>query len=168
MRSGKSSGFTLIEILIVLVIIGITIGLVAVNFGRDEKAELKETANRLSLILQAANNEAIASGKSLAFISNTSSYGFYHRNAERQWSKQINDAPFNDNQLPASTSIVDLQIDETRVPIAAPLVFSSSGFNPAFSIVLASSDIRIVVIGESSGDIYVKDSTVVPQNEDTR
>ena len=162
-NKGKATGFTLIEILIVLVVIGITIGLIAVNFGRDEKAELKETAKRLALILEAANNEAIASGKSIAFIANTSGYSFYHRDSERQWSKQINDAPFSENQLPISTSIVDLQIDETRVPIATPLVFSTSGFNPTFAMVLTNSNIRMVVVGDSGGNIYVQDTATVLQ-----
>jgi general secretion pathway protein H len=162
-RRENISGFTLIEILIVLVIIGITIALISVNFARDERAELNETAKRLALILQAANNEAIASGKSLAFIGNTSAYAFYNRNSERQWSKPITETPFAENRLPSSTSIVDLQIDETRVPIATPLIFSSSGFNPSFRIELASSDIRLAVVGESSGNIYVRDNVAVPE-----
>ncbi len=161
----NSPGFTLIEILIVLVVVGITAALISVNFARDSKADLNESAKRLSLILQAANNEAIVSGKSLAFIGNPSGYGFYHRDKERKWIEPLSDAPFASDQLPSSTSITDLKIDETRVPIATPLIFSSSGFNPPFNIVLASSDIRISVIGDTGGNIYVQDS--VPQQNET-
>ena len=153
----RSSGFTLIEILIVLVVIGITVALVSVNFARDNKAELNETAKRLALLLQAANNEAIVSGKSLAFIGNRSGYEFYHRDKERKWNEQLNEEPFTGNQLPSSTSIADLTIDTAKVPITTPLIFSSSGFNPPFNIVLANTDIRIAVVGDAGGNIYVQD-----------
>ncbi len=146
-------GFTLIEILVVLVIIGIGIALVSVNFRRDAKSELREEAQRLALLLQAARSEAINTGKPLAWIAMPPNYGFYRRDADRRWSVAIDDPPFTRGTLPAQISLADLQINRAQMPVATPLVFSASGLNTPFRLQLESAGERMLVIGDAAGNI---------------
>lgn len=147
------AGFTLVEILIVLVIIGITIALVSVNFRRDAKGELRDEALRLSLLLEAARTEAITTGKSLAWIATPPSYGFYKRDEERRWTVPLNDPPLSQGTLPAQIALADVRINRAQVPVDTPLVFSASGFNPSFRLELAAGRERMLVYGDAGGNI---------------
>ncbi|HVK56892.1 MAG TPA: GspH/FimT family pseudopilin [Burkholderiales bacterium] len=157
------AGFTLIEILIVLVIVGITIALISVNFRRNDKAEVRDQAERLALLLQAARTEAISTGKSLAWIGNASTYGFFTRDEDRRWTVAFTDPPLTGGHLTPPISLIDVQINGARTPIATPLVFSSSGLNARFKLELGTAETRMLVIGESGGNIHVKDESATTE-----
>ncbi len=153
-RTQKNTGFTLIEILIVLVIIGIGIALVSVNFRVDPKAQLRDETQRLALLLQATRTEAISTGKSLAWIAAPTKFGFYTRDEERRWTVAFNDPPLAESNLPSQLTIVDVQINGAKVPIATPLVFSSSGLNTPFQLELRTEHgEQMWVIGDPGGNI---------------
>jgi general secretion pathway protein H len=152
-------GFTLIEILIVLVVIGITIALVGVNLQRDPKNALREEAQRLALLLTAARSEAIATGKSLAWIADPPTYGFYRRGEDRKWTDPMSEAPLSQGTLPEPIRIALVQINKANVPVNSPLVFSASGLNPPFRVVLESSNIQMLVVGDAGGAIRAADVT---------
>ena len=65
--SGPSRGFTLIEMLVVLMIMGLFIGLVSTITRPDDRAVLQLEAERLSQLLDFAASEAQLSGKSIAW-----------------------------------------------------------------------------------------------------
>ena len=158
----STRGFTLIEILIVLVIIGISVALISVNFRRDSKAELLDETRQLAMLLQAIRTEAISTGKSLAWISGESGYGVFTRDDKRRWTVVVKDLRLKDDALSPQVSIVDMQIAGAKVPITTPLVFSSSGFDAPFQLELASNEERRFINGESSGNICV------PTNQESR
>ena len=155
-------GFTLIEILVVLVVIGISVALVGVNLQRDPKSELREQSQRLALLLQAARSEAITSGKSLAWIAQPPNYGFYTRGEDRKWTVAMTDAPFSQGTLPGQISLADVEVNRARVPIDTPLVFSASGLNPSFRLALDYGSARMLVIGDAGGSIRASDVTEPP------
>ena len=153
-----SRGFTLVEILVVLVIIGITIALISVNFRRDPKSELRTEAQRLTLLLQAARTEAITTGKPLAWIALPHAYGFYQRDAERRWSVALTEPPFAQTALPTQISVADVNINRAQMPIDTPLVFSASGLNQPFRLELAAGGERMQVQGDAGGHIGVNEA----------
>ena len=60
----KNRGFSLIELVVVLVLISLSLALVAPSFSRFSKGvELKTTAQRVSGILRYFRSESIQSGK---------------------------------------------------------------------------------------------------------
>ncbi|MDP2785168.1 MAG: prepilin-type N-terminal cleavage/methylation domain-containing protein, partial [Sulfurimicrobium sp.] len=62
-----NSGFTLIEMLVVLVVIGIIVAMIGVNLAPDPRQSLDTEARRLALLLEQARDEAMSSGSSIAF-----------------------------------------------------------------------------------------------------
>jgi len=152
----KITGFTLVEILIVLVIIGIGIALVSVNFRVDPKAQLRDETQRLALLLQATRTEAISTGKSLAWIAGPTKYGFYTRDEDRRWTVAFNDPPLAESNLPSQMTLADVQINGAKVPVATPLIFSSSGLNTPFQLELRTIGERgehMWIVGEAGGNI---------------
>ena len=70
------SGFTLIEVLVTLVIIGLFAGLISGIVRPDERALLRVEAERLAQLLDLAGTEARMSGRSLGWVTDGSSYRF--------------------------------------------------------------------------------------------
>jgi general secretion pathway protein H len=159
LHASRPRGFTLIEILIVLVIVGITIALVGVNLQRDPKGALREEAQRLALLLTAARSEAIATGKSLAWVADPPNYGFYRRGEDRKWTDPMSEQPLGQGALPEPIRLALVQINKVNVPVKSPLVFSASGLNPPFRLVLESSGTQMQVVGEAGGAIRAVDAT---------
>ena len=73
-------GFTLVELLVVLVVIGITLGMTMVQLMPDNRAVLRQEAERLALLLENATLEAQASGQTLGWSGEASHYRFWKKN----------------------------------------------------------------------------------------
>jgi general secretion pathway protein H len=83
-------GFTLVELMIVMVIIGITLGLVSLNAIPSPQQNLQNEAQRLALLLQLARDEAIVRNRLVAFEANGERYRFLVRN-ETRWDPVVGD-----------------------------------------------------------------------------
>ena len=69
-------GFTLLELLIVLVIVGITLGMIAFKGMPDDHQILQNDAQRIALLLQLARDEAIVRNRPIAFEAESGGYRF--------------------------------------------------------------------------------------------
>ena len=83
-------GFTLVELMVVMVIIGITLGLVSLNAIPSPQQHLQNEAQRLALLLQLARDEAIVRNRLVAFEADGERYRFLVRN-ETRWDPVIGD-----------------------------------------------------------------------------
>jgi general secretion pathway protein H len=152
----RYGGFTLVEILVVLVIIGITLALVSVNFAKDDRAELRDEAQRLALLYQAARDEAISTGKAVAWVANGPQYGFFHHDADNKWGDAIAEAPFTGQSFAPRITLIDLQVNGAKVPLDTPVVFSSSGMNTPFQATLDIAGERLGIMGDAVGLIQIQ------------
>src|SRR5476649_2210691 len=84
-RAGRgAAGFTLLELLVVLVIVGVVLGTVTLNALPSQKQAMQQEAQRIALLLQLARDEAIVRNRQIAFEAGSESYRFLVRN-EKQW-----------------------------------------------------------------------------------
>ena len=77
-------GFTLVELMVVLAIIGITLGMVSFNAMPSPRQNLQGEASRIALLLQLARDEAIVRNRLVAFEADGEYYRFLVRN-EGSW-----------------------------------------------------------------------------------
>jgi general secretion pathway protein H len=74
-----AQGFTLLELLVVLVIAGITLGLVSYNAMPSDQQALRGDAQRIALLLQLGRDEAIVRNRAIAFEAEADRYRFLLR-----------------------------------------------------------------------------------------
>jgi general secretion pathway protein H len=66
-RAARQAGFTLLEMLVVLVIAGLLVSLASVAMTRNPRTDLNEEAQRLSLLLESAGDEAQVRARPIAW-----------------------------------------------------------------------------------------------------
>lgn len=85
-RLKSPRGFTLVEILVVIVIVSIMTGLAVISIGGNSQRELQQEALRLQLVLRTAADEALLQGREYGLIAEHNRYQIVQfDSSERQW-----------------------------------------------------------------------------------
>ena len=92
-RTPRQRGYTLVELLVVLVVIGIMLGLVSLSIVPDAQAKLRRDAERLETLFALAAEEAQLSSRAIAWRGDEHGYAFYRRDRD-QWVAMDGDAQF--------------------------------------------------------------------------
>src|ERR1700761_5635640 len=87
----KSAGFTLIEMLVVLMIAGLLIAVVTLAPARNRRTDLDEEAQRLATLLESADDEAQIRSVSIAWEPTNGGYAFYERTEGGRWRPLVDD-----------------------------------------------------------------------------
>ncbi len=150
-------GFTLVEVLVVVVIVGISLGLVVVNLAPDRASILDGEARRLALMLQFARDDAVVRGAALAWTADAEGYRFSRRERGRGW-VTLGTARAEGLEARAWAPQVTalLRVSGQPVPAGQPLVFSPSGFNPQYELTLASGPWRAVLAANIAGKVRLE------------
>jgi general secretion pathway protein H len=82
----KQTGFTLLELLVVMVIMGIMLGAVSLNAMQSVRQRLQVDAQRISILLQLAREEAIVRNRQTAFEVAEHGYQFLVLN-DNKWER---------------------------------------------------------------------------------
>lgn len=103
-------GFTLLELMAVLVIIGIVLTFFTLSVGGDKRAEeMQREAQRLLALLQMASEEAVMRSEQLAMRVGDNDYEFMIRE-NNQWLPLADDGPLRPRTLPKGIELkLDLQ-----------------------------------------------------------
>jgi len=152
----SQKGFTLIEIMVVIVIVAVLMGAVTLSFPPVGDKLLKENTERFSALISLAQDESILQSAEIALEIDDKGYGFY-RNQNNSWAA-LSEAPFKKRQLPAeitskllldgiSTDLAERDSDSPQI------VFLSSGEMTPFTYQLfyekeSTSTIEVSATGE--------------------
>ncbi len=151
----RQAGFTLVELMVVLVLIGLAAGAVLLTMP-PAKDGLDDAVTRLAARLEWAADHAVLSGEPVGLILGAQGYRFA-RYRLGQW-QPVRDEPA---LAPASwpqgamawLEMADgalLPVDEASAEV--PLLrFDPTGMTPAFRLVLAQDGARQVIVGDQMG-----------------
>jgi general secretion pathway protein H len=146
-------GFTLVELLVVLLIIGITLGMTMLQLMPDNRAVLRQEADRLALLLENAELEAQASGRPLAWSGDTSHYRFWNKNDYNDWVSIEGDKVFRPRELPDGIRIGQASIEEVPIKPGDKLAFSAQAYTRPFRIRIGNQYGNASIIGKSTGEV---------------
>jgi len=150
------AGFTLIELMVTLLIIGILVGAISIKALPDTQQILLEEAQKLGLLLEQARDEALTSRRSLAWSNSQTRYEFWRLNENREWQAMTSSEIFRTRDLPGDIAINALSVNDTPLPPRSRLVFNPSGLNQPFRITLGLQQHRITVSSDNTGAIRVQ------------
>lgn len=120
----RRSGFTLIEVLVVIAVIGTVISLAALSFGESRSRSLEREAERLQGLLRLAVDEAIIRSVPMGLVVDRGGYRFLQRPrqaGQRRWVPMTNDRTFSEHKLPgfAELAMTERADALTRVDVDA-------------------------------------------------
>jgi general secretion pathway protein H len=151
-----SRGFTLVELLVVMVVIGVGLGLVVLQLAPDKRAPLREEAGRLALLLENAGLEARASGRPFAWTGEKNGYQFLTENSlanAKKWVRIEDDSPFRPRTLAAGVNIGEVTVEEQTLKPGEYVILNANSFAVPFQIGLSSEYGFARVSGKSTGDV---------------
>ena len=150
-----SAGFTLVELLVVMVIIGITLGLATLNAIPSPRQDLEQEARRLALLLQLARDEAIVRNRLVAFEANGERYRFVVRN-ETGWEPVTRDDLLRERQFKNAPLRLVLEPSGTGGPDLMRITFGREPVDKPFILTLASGANAVAIRADGVGHFTVE------------
>jgi general secretion pathway protein H len=149
--AGGVAGFTLVELLVVLVIIAAMVSLVGVNLAPDPRQALREEASRLALLLGHAREEAITTGVAMAWQGADGGYRFVRRAADHAWQPVDADNALRTRTLPIGVSFARIDVTTQTTGKAPVIVLAPNGMTEPFRITLANGGYQVSVASDGVG-----------------
>ncbi len=97
--SRQQSGFTLIEVIVVIAIIGFVLTIATISIGDPQVKRMKQTSERFTALIQLAKEQAIFNSQEYALSVWDSGYAFYTLD-QSGWVLVTDDRIFRDRTLP--------------------------------------------------------------------
>jgi len=155
LRTVKERGFTLIEMLVVLLIMGMLVGLVSSIAQPDEKALLRVEVERLAQLMDLAATESRLTGKSIAWTADGAGYRFWQSGEDSGWSEIIDDNILRARTLPKGMTISNMRVENMRSPEHMRVEFDSYGSALSFSIEMSLGAAHYTVANSPIGEVRV-------------
>ena len=117
-KRSRTCGFSLIEILVVIVIIGIVTSMAMLSLGiLGDDRELRDEARRMQTLLEIAQDEAMLQGREFGLEIMLDSFRFVEYSPfDNQWNVIVGDETLRLRQLPEDVEF-DLLLDDRRVQL---------------------------------------------------
>ncbi|OWW22712.1 GspH/FimT family pseudopilin [Noviherbaspirillum denitrificans] len=154
-RCTPARGFTLLELLVVLVIAGILLGMVGLNAMQGERQVLQGEAQRVALLLQLARDEAIVRNRPIAFEAEPERYRFLIRDGNK-WQALTQDDLLREREFPRGP--IALSIDPPTAAESNPMrvVFGREPVDKPFILTFTLGDASVAIHADGVGHFVVE------------
>lgn len=151
----RTHGFTLIELVIVLLIITITIGLIGINLYSGDNDRVRDEADRIVLLLQVAREEAILQGQVYGVQFTREGYRFQRLNAKGRLENIESDDVLLPRTLPDGVTL-SFEVDGAPANDEAGLLLDPTGNFIPFVLTLRAGQSAWQALGLANGKIQSK------------
>lgn len=155
MRTARTRGFTLVELLVVMVIIGLTLGMATLNAIPSPRQDLDKEAQRLALLLQLARDEAIVRNRLVAFEANGERYRFMVR-GDAGWEPVTRDDLLREREFKNSPLQLILEPSGTGNPDMLRITFGREPVDRPFVLTMAKGGNTVAIRADGVGHFTVE------------
>ncbi len=158
------AGFTLIEILVVVLIISITTSLIVLNLNTNRASPrvIEDAARQLKLVIDVAQEQAVLQPAELGIRFELDHYRvvrlFVGEGNEAKWSDVQNDKLLREHNIPENVNVTVEIENEDKVLLSPQLQFYSSGDMTPFTIEIGDFDhpAQFTLEGKANGEVQLK------------
>ena len=154
-QATRTRGFTLMEVLVVLLIMGLFVGLVSAVVRPDDRALLRVEAERLAQLMDLAAEQSRLTGDSIAWTADASGYRFWRLTRAADWFELHDNDLFRARTLPQGMQITGLAIENAPARGAMRLEFTPEAPPLAYTIELSLGAARYAVSASPVGELRV-------------
>lgn len=147
----RAAGFTLIEVLVVLVIVGLLATGIGVSLSALHARESARAVERLRLVLEATAERAAVRGTPIAVEFLPDGYRFARFDTDGQWHLLSEPPVFAERVLPEDVRRVSLRIEGRDAGARPRLVFASA--SPEFELLLDTPEGEVRLLGRATGAV---------------
>lgn len=143
----RRRGFTLVETLVVVAVLGIAAAVGVVALTPDERGGLAREARRFAGALEYAAQRAQFRHETLGVSATGAGWAFWRRAADARWQRLDDDAALGAHALPPGVALVPLAYAGRALPADAVVPLRASGRNEpfAFGLRAASLEARVAL-----------------------
>jgi len=153
-RRRQYAGFTLIEMMVVLMIAGLLIAVVTLAPARNRRTDLNEEAQRLATMLESADDDAQVRSTSIAWQPIDGGYAFFERTENGAW------RPLADDLLKPYhwvADVTDVAIHYSGSGVSTErVVFGDESINVPVTVTLSSGEASLQVVSSGVGNFAVQ------------
>ncbi len=154
-RYRQPRGFTLLELLVVMVIAGIMLGMVSFNAMPSERQALQNDAQRIALLLQLARDEAILRNRPIAFEADSDSYRFLLRE-NNVWQELDQDDLLREREFKRSPVTMSISPPPAGDSEALRIIFGREPVDKPFVLTLSVRDSNVAIRADGIGRFVVE------------
>jgi general secretion pathway protein H len=150
-RRPVARGFTLLELLVVMVIISLGIAVTVISLRPDTRGIVREEGARLAALLVLASEESGINGTPLAWMGNEQGYQFLARELTDQgpdWSIIRGDDLLHPRQLPTGATIRSIRLDGQALEFGQRVLLGNQAPQEV-AVELALGEDRVRVTGKA-------------------
>ena len=147
-RRTRNTGFTLVEVLAVLVVLGIGLAVVTANLGGGERRELAREAKQLAGALEHAAALAQWRSETLGVSAEGSGYRFWRRADDDRWVAFSSDDVLAARALPAGMTVRPMTYAGAPAAADAIVPLRPSGRNEPYVLRLDSGAGHVVIASD--------------------
>jgi len=148
-------GFTLLEMLVVLVLASIMLSMVAINLFPDEQRALHDEGERLAYLLEQAGKTARIGGQPLAWSASGREHRFWKKNEQGEWRRVEQDDLLHPRSLPDDMRVTLVNIAGKPAKALDMLALSPELGAPEFELRLSSAAGSLHLLGDGLGNVRV-------------
>ncbi len=151
----EAHGFTLIEMLVVMLVMGLLVGLVSTIGQTDDKTLLRFEAERLAQLMDLAATKSRLTGKSISWTTSGKEYRFWQLSGASGWDVIEDDGSLRARILPTGMTLSNLYVDGARPPESMRVEFSPYGSVFAYSVEMSLGTALYKVVSSPIGAVQI-------------